>query len=163
MRNLTATICLTLAILLGSGGVSWSVDLQKGLEAYKNKDYATALHELKPLAEQGYADAQYNLGQMYRRGQGVQPADKTAVKWYRLSAEQGHAFAQTNLGVMYAKGQGVIQDNVHAQMWGNLGASNGNTIGGKLRDMVARKMTPSQLEKAQDLAHECVRKKYKGC
>jgi len=35
--------------------------------------------------------------------------------------------------------------------------------GGKLRDIVAKEMTPSQLEKAQDLARECVRKKYKGC
>ena len=100
---------------------------------------------------------------MYRRGQGVQQADKTAVKWYRLSAEQGHAFAQTNLGVMYARGQGVIQDNVYAYMWGNLSASNGNEIGGKLRDMVARKMTPAQIADAQKLTHECVRKKYKGC
>ena len=80
MKRLTATICLTLAVLLGSAGMSWSVGLQKGLDAYKNKNYATALRELNPLAEQGYADAQYNLGQMYRRGQGVQQADKTAVK-----------------------------------------------------------------------------------
>jgi TPR repeat protein len=163
MKRLTATICLTLAVLLGSAGMSWSVGLQKGLDAYKNKNYATALRELKPLAEQGYADAQYNLGQMYRRGQGVQQADKTAVKWYRLSAEQGHAFAQTNLGVMYARGQGVIQDNVYAYMWGNLSASNGNEIGGKLRDMVARKMTPAQIADAQKLTRECIRKKYKGC
>ena len=35
--------------------------------------------------------------------------------------------------------------------------------GGKLRDIVAKEMTPSQLEKAQDLARECVRKKFKGC
>ena len=48
-------------------------------------------------------------------------------------------------------------------MWGNLGASNGNENGGKLRDAVTKAMTPSQLEKAQDLARECVRKKYKGC
>jgi hypothetical protein len=52
---------------------------------------------------------------------------------------------------------------VYAHMWGNIASSNGNENGGKLRDTVAKQMTPSQLEKAQDLARECVRKKYKGC
>jgi hypothetical protein len=64
---------------------------------------------------------------------------------------------------MYGLGNGVIKDWVYAHMWGNLGASNGNEGGGKLRDIAAKNMTPSQLEKAQDLARECVRKKYKGC
>jgi len=61
MRTLTATLCLTIAVLLGSAGVSWSADLQKGLTAYQNGDYATALREWTPLAEQGDADAQFNL------------------------------------------------------------------------------------------------------
>jgi TPR repeat protein len=64
---------------------------------------------------------------------------------------------------MYGMGKGVIQDRVYAHMWGNIAASNGNEDGAKLRDFAAKKMTPSQLEKAQDLARECVRKKYKGC
>ena len=58
-------------------------------------------------AEQGNADAQYNLGVMYDNGRGVPQDDKTAVKWYRLAAEQGDASAQSNLGVMYGTGQGV--------------------------------------------------------
>ena len=53
MRNLTATICLAVALLLGSAGVSWSQDFQKGLAAYESGDYATALREWKPLAKQG--------------------------------------------------------------------------------------------------------------
>ena len=48
MRNLTATICLTLAMFLGSAGVSWSADFQKGVTAYQSGDYATALREWKP-------------------------------------------------------------------------------------------------------------------
>ena len=53
MRNLTATICLAVALLLGSAGVSWSQDFQKGLTAYESGDYATALREWTPLAKQG--------------------------------------------------------------------------------------------------------------
>ena len=163
MKRLTATLCLTIAVLLGSLGVSWGSDWEKGYDAYKSGDYATALREWTPLAEQGDAYAQYNLGQMYRMGEVVPQDYKTAVKWYRLAAEQGNARAQGNLGVMYGVGQGVIQDIVYAHMWGNIAASNGNENGGKVRDLVAKQMTPSQLEKAQDLARECIRKKYKGC
>ena len=100
---------------------------------------------------------------MYEKGRGVPQNDKTAAKWWKLSAEQGLADAQYNLGLMYEKGRGVIQDNVYAHMWGNLAASNGDENGAKLRDLVAKIMTPSQLEKAQDFARECVKKNYKGC
>ena len=163
MRRTAITLLITLAVLLGSAGMSWSADYQKGLDAYTKKDYATALREWKPLAEQGNARAQHNLGQMYRRGDGVPQDDKTAVKWYRLAAEQGLARAQYNLGQMYAFGTGVLKDYVYAHMWGNIAATNGNKMGAKLRDFVEKKMTPADISTAQKLARECVRKKYKGC
>jgi len=104
---------------------------------------------------------------MYYNGDGVPQDDKTAVKWYRLAAEQGNSMAQAHVGSMYRMGQGVIQDNVYAHMWLDIASSNfdtntGNWIGG-LRASLAKLLTPSQFEKAQDLAHECVHKKYKGC
>jgi hypothetical protein len=74
--------------------MSWSADFQKGYDAYQSGDYATALREWQPLAEQGNADAQYELGWMYRSGKGVPQDYKTAFKWYTLAAEQGHAAAQ---------------------------------------------------------------------
>ena len=58
MRNLTATICLTIAVLLGSAGMSWSADFRKGFAAYLSGDFATALREWIPLAEQGDDRAQ---------------------------------------------------------------------------------------------------------
>jgi len=94
MRTLTATICLTLAVLLGSAGVSWSADFQKGFAAYQSGDYATALREWKPLAEQGNAVAQFSLGVMYELGRGVPQNHEIALKWYRLAAEQGDGAAQ---------------------------------------------------------------------
>jgi len=104
----------------------WSADFQKGLDAYNKKDYATALREWKPLAEQGYASAQNNLGQMYRRGQGVSQNHKTAMKWYRLAAEQGHVFAQNNLGQIYYEGRGVPQNHKTAVKWYTLAAEQGD-------------------------------------
>ena len=79
MKKLTATLCLTIAVLLGSAGMSASTDFQKGLTAYKSGDYATALREWKLLAEQGLVPAQYGLGFMFRKGHGVPQNDKTAI------------------------------------------------------------------------------------
>jgi len=82
--------------------------------------------QYKLAAEQGDASAQYNLGVMYKDGEGVPQDYKTAVKWYRIAAEQGNASAQTLLGAMYGKGQGVIQDYKTAVKWYRLAADQGN-------------------------------------
>ncbi len=114
-------------------------------------------------AEQGDAGAQFNLGVLHENGDGVPQDYKTAVKWYRLSAEQGDDAAQYNLGQLYRIGQGVLQDHVLAHMWYNIAASNGQELAPKNRDIIAKEMTPAQLEKARNLARACVAKDYKGC
>ena len=127
MRRLTAILCLTLAVLLGSAGCTTTIDdVNQGYIAYQKGDYATALRELKPLAEQGDAKSQYYLGAMYEKGKGVPKDDKIAVKWYRLSAEQGYANAQLNLGGMYYQGKGVPQDHKTAVKWLRLAAEQGD-------------------------------------
>ena len=164
MRHLTTTICLTIAVLLGSAGVSWGADFQKGLTAVKSGDFATALREWKPLADQGHGRAQNGMGVMHATGKGVPRNYKTAVKWFKLSAKNGDMRGQNSLGVMYEKGQGVIQDYVRAHMWLNIAASSVNSKNAsKNRDIVAKRMTPADISTAQKLARECVRKKYKGC
>ncbi|MDA0740161.1 MAG: tetratricopeptide repeat protein, partial [Nitrospirae bacterium] len=89
---------------------AWA-DYQAGVDAYERGDYETALKEWRPLADQGNATAQLNLGFMYDNGQGVPQDDQEAVKWFRRAAEQGDADAQYNLGLMYRTGQGVPQDD----------------------------------------------------
>ena len=126
MKKLTATLCLTIAVLLGSMGMSASADFQKGFTAYFSGDYENALREWKPLAEQGHISAQYGLGLMYRDGNGVPKNYKTAVKWFRLAAKQGNAAAQTSLGVMYAQGQGITENDKTAFKWFRLAAEQGN-------------------------------------
>ena len=76
-------------------------DYESGYAAYARGDYRTAYREWRPLAEQGDAQAQYNLGTMYETGKGVPGDDTEAVKWYRLAAEKGYLEAQLRLGVMY--------------------------------------------------------------
>ena len=68
-------------------------------------------------AKAGDSTAQYNLGNMYYNGEGVQTSYAEAVKWYRKAAEQGHAGAQLSLGQMYQDGRGTPKDLVLAHVW----------------------------------------------
>ena len=94
-----------------------------GQLAAENGDLATAIEELRPLAETGHVLAQGTLGSIYANGgRGVPQNDKEAVKGYRLAAEQGHVLAQYDLGVMYATARGVSQDDKEAVKWFRLAA-----------------------------------------
>ena len=88
-----------------------------GKENYKKKNYSEAVKWFRKAAEQGYAEAQTNLGDMYRKGKGVPQDDSEAIKWYLKATEQGHARAQNNLGVMYKNGYGISQDDSEAVKW----------------------------------------------
>ena len=94
-----------------------AADFQAGLDAYNRGDFAAALKEWQPLAEQGDANSQYNLGLLYARGQGVAQDYKQALTWYQKAAEQGVPAAEYNLGVMYANGQGVPVNSAEASKW----------------------------------------------
>jgi TPR repeat protein len=126
MRNLTATLCLTISVLLGSAGVSWSADFQKGETAYQSGDYATALREWEPLAKQGNASAQNNLGVMYATGKGVPYSGEQAFKWYSLAAEQGVPTAQHEIAFSLFHGLGAPKDRGAAFRWFTEAAKNGN-------------------------------------
>ena len=63
-----------------------ATDFGGGIAAYDRGDYATAFHEMKPLAEQGDADSQNNLGVLYYLGQGVPQDYVQAHMWFNLSA-----------------------------------------------------------------------------
>jgi len=81
-------VALAVALLIGLATPS-QADYQDGLAAYVRGDYATALQEFKPPAEQGNANAQFFLGYMYKDGKGVPQNHAEAAKWFRKAAEQG--------------------------------------------------------------------------
>ena len=118
-------LVVTFAILLGLAAPAWAGYFE-GLAAYNRDDYARALREWRPLAEQGHAKSQNKLGIMYRRGRGVPQDYAEAVKWYRKAAVQGFASAQKNLGFMYRKGRGVPQDYTEAAKWYRRAAKQGH-------------------------------------
>jgi TPR repeat protein len=106
---------------------TWA-DFQAGIDASTRGDYATALHEWRPLAEQGDALAQYNLGVLYRKGRGVPQDDVQARQWYAKAAAQGLAKAQFSLGTLYFNGEGTPKDYQQALRWFRLAAEQGEAL-----------------------------------
>ena len=79
------------------------------MEAYGRENYVTALKEIRPLAEQGNAFAQYFIGILYKQGSDNSfPQNyKEAVKWFQFAANQGFPVAQNELGQLYERGRVV--------------------------------------------------------
>ena len=154
-------ILMVLLTVVSSG--AWAGAYEDGDIAYERKDYTEAMKLFRQAAMQGGARAQLNLGDMYDNGLGFPRDYAKAVKWYRLAAKQGSSSAQVNLGILYANGQGVLQDDVLAYSWFNLAETSGNVDAAKGRDLVARKMTPTQIAEAQKMARDCLANDYKGC
>ena len=112
-------------LLIASSGSA--ADYDKGFNAYSEGDYATALAEWRPLAEQGDAKGQFGLGLLYANGWGVDLNDDEALKWYGLAAGQGHGEAAYNLGVMHANGWGVPQSDAESFKWYSMAGERGFT------------------------------------
>jgi uncharacterized protein len=136
-----------------------AADFVAGVEAYQKGDYATALKEWRPLAEQGGSAAQFNLGLMYYDGKGVPQDYGQAAVWFERSADRDYGKAQRDLGEMYAIGQGVKRDYVQAYKWLNLCAAKGDETCASHRDEIARKLKGSKLVQAQRLSSEWKPKK----
>ena len=103
-------------------------------------------------AEQGQAEAQYSLGFMYHKGEGVPQDAVEAVEWYRKAAERGYADAQNNLGIMYYKGEGVPQDDAEAYTWFAVAAANGHEHAKAYLVLVKGRLNQDQLAVAQQRA-----------
>jgi TPR repeat protein len=160
MRNLIKTFILMLMLSVSHAAIAG--DYEDGLAAGEKGDFATALRLWTPLAEQGDAKAQYNLGFMFEEGKDVAQDYKTAVKWFTLAAKQGNYQAQYSLGIMYDVGKGVEQDYVKAHMWLSIAVSADSSLS-PFRDYIAKKMNPAQIEKAQETANRCVKQNFKNC
>jgi TPR repeat protein len=132
---------------------AWA-DFQTGMDAYNRGDFAAALREWQPLAEQGDARAQFSFGLLYENGDGVPRDYAKARQWYEKAAAQGDAKAQLYLGMQYSFGQGGPVDLVQAYIWYSLAAGNGNAHAPGYRDDLSRQMTPAQIAEAQKRARE---------
>ena len=113
-RAALRALIVTMALLAGMAGPAWA-NLEQGISAYGQGDFATAARELQPLAEDGNAEAQYYVGLIHNLGNGADPA--AAATWFRRAAEQSHGSAQLALALLYHEGRGVKHSAADARHW----------------------------------------------
>jgi len=153
---------ITAAIILGFGAMPIAHARTLPESGAPAGDYVAAARRIIPLAQRGDAHAQAMLGFMYANGYGVPQSNEVAVDWYLKSADRGDPTGQYLLGLMYDKGFGVAQNVVLAYKWLNLAAAHASRRDRDhyllLRNAVATKMTPTQLQLGQQLALDFVPK-----
>lgn len=107
----------TLIILIAVSTKAFA-GLNEGMTAFKSKDFATALKELTPIADNGDPSAQHAVGQIYEFGLGGTAKNLAlAISYYQKAADQGFAGSQLNLGTAYLTGMGVTKDSELAKQW----------------------------------------------
>lgn len=123
----------SLLIALFSFGIAQSAlaetdseKFDRAVQLTEQENYYSAFPLYKQLAEQGIAEAQFNLGNMYNNSKGVAQDYKQAIYWYTKAAGQGIADAQFNLGYVYYNGKGVDQDYKQAIYWYTKAAEQGD-------------------------------------
>ena len=110
---------------VAQGYLGWMYDKGEGVP----EDKKEAVKWYTKAAEQGDADAQHNLGNMYYHGKVDEDGYRNyreAFKWYTKAAEQGVAEDQFFLGEMYGGGFGVAQDTKEAVKWYTKAAEQGH-------------------------------------
>jgi len=125
MRRLICTV--SVSIVLGSMAfdVAQAGPLEDGWAAVQHSDYAEALRIWLPLANQGNAQAQADVGWLYESGLGVPEDCKAAMSWYHKAAELGLPIAQYDLFKMYWSGGCVPIDKPQAIRWVSVAAAHG--------------------------------------
>ncbi len=111
---------------------------EKAVSLARAKKSTQAVIMFTQAAEQGNRAAQYFLGLMYARGDGLEQDFKQAYKWLHKAAMGGHPKAMYHLGMMYVNGDGVEEDVVRAQEWFWLGT----TAGDRYSEKRLRAITP---------------------
>ena len=113
-----AVLLLAAALLAAVAAGPAAADLLgDGAEAYDTGDYGEAAHIWRPLAEDGDAMAQFNLGLLHETGRGVAEDAAAAAAWYERAALQGVTAAQYNLAALHQAGRGVPKDAAQALYW----------------------------------------------
>jgi TPR repeat protein len=125
----------------------------RGVDAYFAEDFQSAWFFWLGPAERGFAEAQFSLGVLFLRGEGV-PADLAiARRWFENAAAQGHAEARLNLAKIYDEGLGVPRDAaqayIHAMRAANLLAGEERRIARDIAASIARRMTADEAERAR--------------
>jgi len=102
-----------IAVLMILSLDAYAKDIEDAVDAMRAGNFAEAYCIMRPLAEAGDADAQYNIGWMYLNGYGLQVNDNLALQWWERASEQGHADANLSIGMLYSLGEGEVPKDLN--------------------------------------------------
>lgn len=150
-------ISILFTLLLGSQAVQ--ADFNEGVVAYLTGDYETAYNTMMSLADTSNdAMAQYWIGVMHLKGQGVEQNYEEAGKWFRRSAEQSVPQAQYKLGKLYSDGNGVPQDNEFAYVWYSVGAAHQHKKSADAMSSLQSELSEEEMKEANKIIPEYIEK-----
>jgi TPR repeat protein len=147
-----------LFILLGINTAR--ADFNDGVVAYLMGDYEKAYNTMISLAKTDEKDglAQYYLGMMYLKGQGVAQDYKEASEWFRKSSENRLPQAQYKLANLYTEGKGVPKDYEFAYLWYSTGAAHNHALSKNAVMNAESRLSESELKEAQKQLPEFLEK-----
>jgi TPR repeat protein len=161
--------CLVLcALSLSCSAVHGIGLLEEGASAFGRKDFPAAFTLFKRAAENGDDIAQGNVAQMYAEGIGVAKDVKRALFWYQKASQQGNDIAQYSLARMYGEGTLLPRDDRRAYFWvyvstfDQIGRSDEYPSAKKFRELLASRVTASQLKEIEAAAKNWKRKPIFG-
>jgi hypothetical protein len=128
-----------------------------GQRATDRSAQAKSVVELRRLADQGDADAQYQMGLRYHNGEDVPHDDAQAMQFYLRAAEQGHVTAQSALGAYYWAGRGVPEDLSKSYFWSEIALAGGDENSKSRLEGLASQMTQAQVSTARQQAEVWIR------
>jgi len=128
-----------------------------GRSATDRSVQAKSLADLRKLADQGDADAQWQMGVRYHNGENVPRDDAQAIQWFLRAAEHGHVTAQATLGAYYWAGRGVPQDLSKAYFWSALALAQGDENSKSRLEGLSSQMTRAQVSAARQQAEVWIR------
>lgn len=84
--------------------------LHKGDSLYRQGNFEEAAIAYLISANEGNAEAQFDIAYAYFNGEGIERDYASAAMWFKRSARQNYAKAQYNLAYCYMNGRGVPRD-----------------------------------------------------
>tara|TARA_B100001079_G_C16107980_1_gene381376 strand:+ start:115 stop:636 length:522 start_codon:yes stop_codon:yes gene_type:complete len=134
-------------------------DFNDGVVAYLMADYEKAFTTMQSLAETSdHGFAQYYMGMMYLKGQGVDQDYEAASNWFRKASEKNIPQAQYKLGDLYFKGRGVPKDYEYAYIWYSVGASHKHELSEKSVKKAKNKLSDEELKEADKVIVTYIKK-----
>jgi putative methionine-R-sulfoxide reductase with GAF domain len=118
--------------------------------------YPMSLADLQRLADNGDADAQWQMGVRFHNGEDVPRDDAQAMQWFKRAAEQGNVAAQRALGAYYFAGRGVPTDFSQAYFWSAIAGAQGDEMSKSRLPVLALQMTQSQIAAARQQAEQWI-------